>query len=78
MNEADFLRRVQTLAALATRKDADQWSMAVLHVLSELLGDADVRRHFLSQLPGTLKARLVAVTPSQRIPTVVCGSTSLR
>ena len=63
MNEADFLRRVQTLGALSSRKEADQWSMATLHALSDLLGDAEVRRHFLSQLPGTLKVRLVAATP---------------
>lgn len=63
MKEADFLRRVQTLGALPSRKEADRWSTATLHALSELLGDADARRHFLSQLPGTLKARLVAATP---------------
>jgi uncharacterized protein (DUF2267 family) len=63
MNEADFVRRVQTLGALPSREEADRWAMATLHGLSELLGDADARRHFLSQLPGTLKARLVAATP---------------
>ena len=34
--------------------------MAVLEVLCYLLVDAETRRHFLSQLPGTLKARLRA------------------
>ena len=63
MNVADFLSRVQTLGALPSREEADRWAMAALHALSELLADADARRHFVAQLPGTLKARLVATTP---------------
>jgi uncharacterized protein (DUF2267 family) len=63
MKERAFLGRVQELGGLATRQDADRWSMAVLGVLSDLLADAEGRRHFLSQLPGTLKARLLAAEP---------------
>jgi uncharacterized protein (DUF2267 family) len=63
MKEMVFLGRVQELGALGTRQDADRWSMAVLGVLSDLLADAEGRRHFLSQLPGTLKARLLAEEP---------------
>jgi uncharacterized protein (DUF2267 family) len=63
MKEKVFLGRVQELGALATRQDADRWSMAVLKALCDLLADAETRRHFLSQLPGTLKARLLNEKP---------------
>jgi uncharacterized protein (DUF2267 family) len=63
MQEKVFLGRVQELGALATRQDADRWSMAVLGALCDLLADAETRRHFLSQLPGTFKARLLANEP---------------
>lgn len=58
-----FLDRVQELGGLATRQDADRWSMAVLGVLCDLLADTESRRHFLSQLPGTFKARLLTKEP---------------
>lgn len=60
MTEKAFLGRIQELAGLATRQDADRWAIAVLGVLCDLLADAEDRRHLLSQLPGTLKARLLA------------------
>jgi uncharacterized protein (DUF2267 family) len=63
MQEKVFLGRVQELGALATRQDADRWSMAVLGPLCDLLADAEARRHCLSQLPGTFKARLLANEP---------------
>jgi uncharacterized protein (DUF2267 family) len=58
-----FLGRVQELGALATRQDADRWSMAVLGALCDVLADAETRRHFLSQLPGAFKARLLTQEP---------------
>jgi uncharacterized protein (DUF2267 family) len=63
MKEKVFLDRVQELGGLATRQDADRWSMAVLGVLCDLPADSEIRRHFLSQLPGTFKARLLAKEP---------------
>ena len=63
MQEKVFLGRVQELGALATRQDADRWSMAVLGALCDLLADAETRRHFLSQLPGAFKARLLTKEP---------------
>ena len=64
MQENVFLGRVQELGALTTPEDAERWSMAVLGVLCDLLADAATRRHLLSQLPGTFKARLLAKEPS--------------
>jgi uncharacterized protein (DUF2267 family) len=63
MNENDFLRRVQELGALATREDAERWSMAVLGALSDLTADPAHRRHFVTQLPGVLKAQLLVGEP---------------
>jgi uncharacterized protein (DUF2267 family) len=63
MKEKVFLERVQHLGALASRQDADRWSMAVLGALCDLLADAETRRHFLTQLPGTFKARLLTEEP---------------
>jgi uncharacterized protein (DUF2267 family) len=63
MKEKAFLGRVQELGGLATRQDADRWSMAVLGALCDLLADAETRRHFVSQLPGTFKARLLTEEP---------------
>lgn len=63
MQERVFLGRVQELGALAAREDADRWSMAVLGALCDLLADAETRRHFVSQLPGVFKARLLTKEP---------------
>lgn len=64
MKEKVFVGRVQELGGLATRQDADRWSMAVLGVLCDLLADTETRRHFLSQLPGSFKARLLTREPA--------------
>jgi uncharacterized protein (DUF2267 family) len=63
MNENDFLRRVQELGVLATREDAERWSMAVLGALSDLIADPAHRRHFGAQLPSGLKTQLLAGEP---------------
>lgn len=56
-----FLERVQDLGGLATRQDADRWSMAVL---GDLLANTETRRHCLSRLPGPLKAGLLTKEPA--------------
>jgi uncharacterized protein (DUF2267 family) len=58
MKEAEFLARVQERGGLASPKEARRWSIAVLRALADLLPDPQAKRHFLSQLPGTLKAAL--------------------
>ncbi len=63
MKDRDFLARVQELGALPTRKEAQRWAIEVLRALADLLPEAEVRRHFISQLPGALKARLLAEPP---------------
>ena len=63
MKDRDFLARVQELGGLATPKEARRWATEVLRALAHLLPEAQVRRHFISQLPGTLKARLLAEPP---------------
>lgn len=63
MREEDFLARVQALGGLASREEAERWSTTVLRGLVHLLGAAETRRHFLSQLPGVLKAALLAEPP---------------
>jgi uncharacterized protein (DUF2267 family) len=63
MQQDAFLRRVQETGSLATRQEADRWSMAVLGALCDLLADAESRRHFLSQLPGAFKTRLRTEEP---------------
>lgn len=63
MNERDFLARVQELGALASPKDARRWATEVLRALADLLPEAQVRRHFVSQLPGALKSSLRTEAP---------------
>ncbi len=63
MKRDDFLARVQKAGALQNRKEAERWSTEVLRALTHLVPEADRRRHFISQLPGLLKARLTAEAP---------------
>jgi len=63
MKKEDFFERVQKAGGLPSRKDAEQWSIEVLRALSHLLSEAEVRRHFISQLPGGLKSRLLMEPP---------------
>ena len=63
MNNAEFFRRVQALSALPTRKDAERVSAAVLSALSHLAPDSQTRRQFVTQLPGSLKNRILAEPP---------------
>lgn len=63
MTAEDFVARVQQSGALPSRKEAEQWSAAVLTSLSHLLPDSETRRHFVSQLPGRLKSRLLDEPP---------------
>ena len=63
MNEKDFVARVQAGGALAGRKEARRWCVVVLGALAQLLPAAEARRHFISQLPGALKAALLEQPP---------------
>jgi uncharacterized protein (DUF2267 family) len=63
MKKEDFLKRVQTAGGLPSRKEAEHWSIEILRALSHLLSEAEVRRHFISQLPGDLKSRLLMEPP---------------
>jgi uncharacterized protein (DUF2267 family) len=69
MNKPEFLSRVQKAAALTGPKEAEQWSVAVTKTLSHVLPDSEARRHFSSQLPGFLKARLGEQTPRSLLMT---------
>lgn len=60
MKTGDFFKRVQTAGGLPSRKEAELWSFGVLGALTQLLSEAEVRRHFISQLPGEIKSRLLA------------------
>ena len=63
MKDQEFLARVQELGALPSPREARRWATEVLRALAHLLPEAQVRRHFVSQLPGALKARLLAEPP---------------
>lgn len=63
MNKADFLARVQTSAALESRREAERRCKAVVSALAQMLPDSAARRHFASQLPGFLKSHLLAERP---------------
>jgi len=63
MKDREFLARVQELGGLASPKEARRWATEVLRAIAHLLPEAQVRRHFISQLPGALKARLLAEPP---------------
>lgn len=63
MNADEFLARVQRSAGLASRQESEAWVLAVLVSLSDLLPDSEIRRHFISQVPGLLKSRLLEEPP---------------
>jgi uncharacterized protein (DUF2267 family) len=63
MRADDFFERVQRSGSLSSVEEAEQWSTAVLRSLTHLLPDAESRRHFVSQLPGPLKSRLLDEPP---------------
>jgi uncharacterized protein (DUF2267 family) len=56
----EFLAAVQRAGGPTTRKDAEQWIGAVLRALVQLAPDTETRRQFITQLPGPLKAPLLA------------------
>ena len=58
MKEDEFVARIQEVGGLPTRKEADRWALTVLLALIHLLPDRHERLRFMTQLPGTLKARL--------------------
>lgn len=58
MTRVDFLQRVQARGGLASPKEAERWSAAALRGLTQLMPNPELRRHFISQLPGFLKSRL--------------------
>jgi len=58
MQQHQLLARIQDLAGLANAKEADRWAMVVLLSLIHLLPDRHKRRRLITQLPGSLKARL--------------------
>jgi uncharacterized protein (DUF2267 family) len=63
MRERDFLARIQELGDLPSRKEANRWAITVLVALTHLLPDRHKRRRLITQLPGTLKARLLDEPP---------------
>jgi uncharacterized protein (DUF2267 family) len=63
VKKTEFLAEVQAAGALVTAKEAERWSKAVLTALTELAPDSETRRHFITQLPGFLKAPLLDETP---------------
>ena len=63
MKTEDFVARVQQSESLSSRTEAERWVAAVLTSLSHLLPDSETRRHFVSQLPGRLKSRLLDEAP---------------
>lgn len=63
MEEREFLARIQELGGLPSREEADRWAMTVLLALIHLLPDRHKRRRLITQLPGTVKTRLLAEPP---------------
>jgi uncharacterized protein (DUF2267 family) len=63
MKHSEFLTRVQERGALLTPEEAERWSIEVLRALTHLLSEAEMRRHFISQLPSPLKSKLLAEIP---------------
>lgn len=63
MRAEDFVTHVQQSATLSSRTEAERWVAAVLTSLSHLLPDSEARRHFVSELPGPLKSRLLEEEP---------------
>jgi uncharacterized protein (DUF2267 family) len=67
MTKDEFLARVAKAAALASSAEAEARSQVVLKALTHLVADAASRRHFISQLPGFLKAELLAEVPASQL-----------
>lgn len=63
MKEQEFVVRVREVGRLADPAEARRWSLVALRALADLFPDAETRRHFLSQLPGGLKATLRGEPP---------------
>ncbi len=63
MTQKDFLAHVQGVGDGVTTKEAERWSVAVLIALSQLVSDTTLRRHFVTQLPGFLKSRVLEEPP---------------
>lgn len=60
MDRRAFLERVRQAAGGGDAEVAEREAVAVIVALSHLLADSAGRRHFASQLPGFLKAPLLA------------------
>src|SRR3990172_8669681 len=63
MKEREFLARIPDLGGLPSPKEADRWAMMVFLALIHLLPDRHKRRRLITQLPGTLKARVLDEPP---------------
>ena len=63
MEEREFLARIQDWGGLPSPKEADRWGMTVLLAMIHLLPDRHKRRRLITQLPGTVKARLLDEPP---------------
>ena len=63
MTKTEFLAQVQAAGELASAREADRWSKAVLAALADLAPDSETRRQFITQLPGFLKTPLLAEAP---------------
>jgi uncharacterized protein (DUF2267 family) len=67
MTKDEFLARVEKAGALASPEEAERRSRVVLSALTHLIAASAPRRHFLSQLPGFLKAELLAEVPASQL-----------
>jgi uncharacterized protein (DUF2267 family) len=63
LKKTEFLAQVQAAGALASTRDAERWSRAVLTALADLAPDSETRRQFITQLPGFLKTPLRDAAP---------------
>ncbi len=63
MKAHELYARVQELGGLPSRAEGRRWATETLRALWHILPDAETRRHFASQLPGTVKAALLAEPP---------------
>lgn len=62
MKGAEFLSRVQVTGGIDA-DEAERWTLGVLRALTHLLGKAEARRHFVTQLPGPFKSALLEEAP---------------
>lgn len=65
MDYETFLRRVQEVAAIEDRDEAERITRVVLHTLSERLSRAD-RKDLASQLAGPLRSMMETHTEADR------------